>query len=221
MKQIGLAFHSYHDKYGQFPPAYIADENGKPMHSWRVLILPFIDQEALYNRYNFAEPWDGPNNRKLLDERPSFFACPSYVHQREHNQESIDEQSTNYVLITGDGTLYPTNEGPSLGSMERGAENSLLLTEVGHRAVPWLAPEDIAAEDFIAMFGGEETHEELGIGHASVIVTCFADARPKEISLDIDTESLRKIVYENFDEEAAAENSNEQENNEAAAQPSQ
>src|SRR5262245_38698724 len=57
MKQIGLALHNYAEMYGSFPPAYIADDNGRPMHSWRVLILPFIDQVPLYNQYRFDEPW--------------------------------------------------------------------------------------------------------------------------------------------------------------------
>jgi len=63
--QISLALHNYHDVFGCFPPAYIADSRGRPMHSWRVLILPFMEQVALYNAYHFEEPWDGPNNRKL------------------------------------------------------------------------------------------------------------------------------------------------------------
>lgn len=65
LKQIAFSLHSYHDRYGCFPPAYIADEEGKPMHSWRVLILPFIEEQALYDRYAFTEPWDGPSNRRL------------------------------------------------------------------------------------------------------------------------------------------------------------
>ena len=60
LKQIGLAFHNYHDAHKTFPPAYIPDKDGKPMHSWRVLILPYLEQQALYKRYNFDEPWDSP-----------------------------------------------------------------------------------------------------------------------------------------------------------------
>jgi translation elongation factor EF-Tu-like GTPase len=64
-----LAVANYHETYGCFPPAYVADRDGKPMHSWRVLILPFLEQQELYHAYNFAEPWDGPNNRKLMEAR--------------------------------------------------------------------------------------------------------------------------------------------------------
>src|SRR5262245_41674761 len=79
LKILGLALHNYHDAHGCFPPAWLADSQGRPMHSWRVLILPYIDQAALYNRYNFAEPWDGPNNVKLLDEIPPVYKCPSHI----------------------------------------------------------------------------------------------------------------------------------------------
>ena len=63
MKQIVLALLAYEADHGQFPPAYIADENGKPMHSWRVLILPYLAEKSIYDAYDFTEPWDGPNNR--------------------------------------------------------------------------------------------------------------------------------------------------------------
>src|SRR5437016_5175694 len=62
---LSVGLHNYHAGNGHFPPAYILGPDGKPWHSWRVLILPFIEQQRLYNEYNFDEPWDGPNNRKL------------------------------------------------------------------------------------------------------------------------------------------------------------
>ena len=55
----------YEDEHGCFPPAYVADASGRPMHSWRVLILPYLDQQQLYDQYDFSEPWNGPNNQQL------------------------------------------------------------------------------------------------------------------------------------------------------------
>src|SRR3990172_9467251 len=63
LHQIEMALHYYHDKYHCFPPAYVADASGRPLHSWRVLLLPFLEQENLYRQYRFDEPWDGPHNR--------------------------------------------------------------------------------------------------------------------------------------------------------------
>ena len=73
-----MAVANYHETYGCFPPAYVADRDGKPMHSWRVLILPFLEQRELYNAYNFAEPWDGPNNRKLADGSGGSTSAPAW-----------------------------------------------------------------------------------------------------------------------------------------------
>src|SRR5579864_6535484 len=72
---IALALHSYHGIYGSLPPPYIADANGRRMHSWRVLMLPFLDRPDLYEAYRFDEPWDGPNNSKLHDKIVETFMC--------------------------------------------------------------------------------------------------------------------------------------------------
>jgi hypothetical protein len=74
--QISMALRIYNDTFGCLPPAYVADASGRPMHSWRVLILPYLNEQQLYNDYNFNEPWDGPNNRKLIGMMPRGFACP-------------------------------------------------------------------------------------------------------------------------------------------------
>jgi len=67
LKQLGLALFNYHEDYGSFPPAYIADTNGNPMHSWRLLLLPYMDEPELYSLYNFSQPWNAPGNSKLSD----------------------------------------------------------------------------------------------------------------------------------------------------------
>jgi hypothetical protein len=62
LRHIAIALQNYHDVHGQLPPAYLPDSRGRPMHSWRVLLLPFLEMQALYDQYDFNEPWDGPNN---------------------------------------------------------------------------------------------------------------------------------------------------------------
>ena len=102
LKQIGLALHNYHTVYNAFPPAYIADETGKPMHSWRMLILPYLEQQNLYDLYDFSEPWDGPHNIALLGKMPQQFSCPS------RDQNATRRPSlTSYVVISGPGTMFP------------------------------------------------------------------------------------------------------------------
>ena len=99
LKQIGLALQNYHDAYGSFPPAYMADADGKPIHSWRVLILPYLEQKALYDKYSFDEPWDGPNNSQLHEAAISAYICPS----RPGNSRT----DTSFVAVVGAQTAWP------------------------------------------------------------------------------------------------------------------
>jgi Protein of unknown function (DUF1559) len=133
--QILLALHNYHSQYNVFPPAYIADANGRPMHSWRVLILPFLEQTPLYNRYNFAEPWNGPNNVTLLNSMPSIFVCPS----RYSNPTNL----TSYLAVTGPGTMFPGARSLKLDDVTDGTSNTLVIVEVDNVNVPWTAPTDL------------------------------------------------------------------------------
>ena len=84
LKQIALALYSYHDEFGRLPPAYVPDENGRPKHSWRVLILPHLlkndapgsdEMKRIYASYDFSEPWDGPHNRQLARRMPLVYGC--------------------------------------------------------------------------------------------------------------------------------------------------
>jgi hypothetical protein len=93
---ISLGLHNYHDHYGCFPPAIVKDADGKPMHSWRVLLLPFLSEYNLYNKYRMDEPWDGPNNRKLLGSMPSVYRCPSAGHDGKSSRECAS-----YLAVVG------------------------------------------------------------------------------------------------------------------------
>ena len=101
LHEIALALHQYHQANGCFPPAYIADKSGKPMHSWRILILPFLDRNDLYKAYDFSEPWNGPNNKKLLATRPNVFACPS-----DPSVGRGGATQTSYVAVVGSGAAW-------------------------------------------------------------------------------------------------------------------
>ena len=137
LNQLHLALHNYHDMYGQFPPAFVADETGKPMHSWRVLVLPFIDGKELYDAYRFDEPWNGPNNSKLANRMPPAFHSHS---------EPPSTTNTNAVVIVGPDTAFPGSRSTRLEDFKDGQENTILLTEIGNSTIPWLAPRDLSVE---------------------------------------------------------------------------
>ena len=75
LKDISLALLNYHTANGCFPPAVVVGKDGKPMHSWRVLLLPYLEQRDLYEAYDFQEPWDGPKNKRLLAACPAVYQC--------------------------------------------------------------------------------------------------------------------------------------------------
>src|SRR5262249_38834889 len=75
LRKIGLAFHSYHDTKNFFPDD-ISSKAGKPLLSWRVAILPHIDQDKLYKEFKLDEPWDSKHNKKLLAKMPALFRSP-------------------------------------------------------------------------------------------------------------------------------------------------
>jgi type II secretory pathway pseudopilin PulG len=135
LKQIGLALHNYHDIYKSFPPAYIPDENGEPMHSWRVLLLPMLGQQGLYNQYDFSQPWDSPANRMVLDQMPPVFACPSHPNGGGN--------TTNYAAVFGPNCVFTGAEAISLRDITDGTSNTLLVGEVEGSSIPWTKPEDI------------------------------------------------------------------------------
>jgi prepilin-type processing-associated H-X9-DG protein len=139
LKQFVLALHVYHDVYGSFPPAYIADKNGRPMHSWRVLILPYIEQKPLYDQYRFDEPWDGPNNSKLAGTIVKAYRCPA----QQAKKGSAASLETNYVAILGDHTAWQGEKALDFPDFTDGMSNVILVVEVHNSGIHWMEPRDL------------------------------------------------------------------------------
>jgi Protein of unknown function (DUF1559) len=129
-----LAVANYHETYGSFPPAYLAGADGKPMHSWRVLILPFLEQRKLYDRYNFAEPWDGPNNRKLAGEIGHLYL--------RSDLESDQIETTSFVAVVGPQTAWPGRKMTN-NDLGDGSQNTLIVVEVPDGLFRWMEPKDL------------------------------------------------------------------------------
>jgi prepilin-type processing-associated H-X9-DG protein len=141
LKCIGLALHNYHNVYKCFPPAYIADDEGRPMHSWRVLLLPYLEHKDLYEQYRFDEAWDGPNNSQLADSIRWFstlFACPSDWDGHSHN--------TNYVLVTGEGTAWGEGQSPQFRDFTDGISETVMVVEIKDSNIHWTEPRDLTID---------------------------------------------------------------------------
>jgi len=186
MRIIAMALNNYHDRFGSFPPAYIADENGRPMHSWRVLILPELDQQ-LYEQYDFSEPWDGPNNRKLWKHMPSVFHCPS------DDRHGSDSQTTNYVAVVGENTPWPGRRGVRLEDISDGLSNTILLVETVNTDIHWMEPRDLNIEQMAPSINAYKGRGISSRHPASVnIVMCGGSDR--RLNHDLPTETLRRLL---------------------------
>jgi prepilin-type processing-associated H-X9-DG protein len=138
LKQIALAMHNYHDTYKCFPPAYIPDKDGKPMHSWRVLILPFLEQSALHRAYNFNEPWDSPANQLVANTVVPVFRCPS-------STAGAASLETNYMVVTGPNTAFDGAKATRMADISDGTSNTIMIVEVEGTGVNWAQPVDLDA----------------------------------------------------------------------------
>ena len=138
LKQMGLALHSYHDVWNCLPPAHVADEQGRPMHSWRVLILPYLDQQALYELYDFDQPWDSPNNREVAQQMPSVFRCPE--------DRFAGPTDTSYVTLVGPGALCEGTTPTTFADVTDGSSNTLAVVEMSDSGILWTEPRDLDAE---------------------------------------------------------------------------
>lgn len=135
LKQIGLALQQYHDTYGSFPPAYTVDADGKRLHSWRTLILPFIDQSALYNKIDLSKAWDDPVNEVFAKMMLPTYRCPA---------AKGPPNNAYYVAIVGTDTCFPGVASRSLAEIKDGTSQTLAVLEVNaENAVPWMSPMDV------------------------------------------------------------------------------
>ena len=113
------------------------------MHSWRVLILPFIEQQALHQRYNFNEPWDSPGNLAVTNTVIPAYSCPSCP----SSAGSSSSTETNYMVIAGPGTVFDGAKAASFRDITDGTSNTILAVEVIGSGVNWAEPVDLDASN--------------------------------------------------------------------------
>ncbi|MFO0912803.1 MAG: DUF1559 domain-containing protein [Pirellulales bacterium] len=139
LREIGVALLAYEADHGRLPPAVVYDNNGKPLYSWRVLLLPYLgpDARGIYAQYRLEEPWDSPTNSLAGNKTPSVYRCPA--------DSSIVMAETSYLLVTGPGTLYDGKVIPStqLANAGDGADQIVLVVESHGSGVGWAEPKDI------------------------------------------------------------------------------
>jgi|GEM_PF-686690 len=138
-KQIGLALNAYHDQYGSFPPAYVAGPDGSRLHSWRVLILPFLGHDDLYRQYTFDESWDGPHNRLLIAKMPEAYSCAE--------SGGTDRGLTSCLAVLGRATAWPEQYSARRMDFHDGISNTIQLVECANSDVVWTEPRDLTHQE--------------------------------------------------------------------------
>jgi hypothetical protein len=197
LKQIALALHNYHDKYGTFPPAYVADAQGRPAHSWRVLILPYLGQEELYRQYRFDEPWNGPHNSRLADQIPEIYRCPSFVkyHQRHKLETAHTRHLTNYVAVIAPDAIFNGPDPVAIDDITDGTDCTLLLIEARHHSVHWMQPDDVTESEIA--FDLQAAASDHQANHAGRLQVVLSDGSAKSIRSDSDLSILHALITRN------------------------
>ncbi len=185
LKQIGLAMHNYHSQHNTFPAAYSASPDRKPLLSWRVHILPFIEQQALYEEFHLDEPWDSPHNKVLIPRMPRVYACPS------GSKALAREGKTAYLTPRGPSTIFPGPQAIKIQEITDGTSNTILVVDAGDSAaVIWTKPDDWEVPaDFNAqgLFG----HHAAGTNFA------FADGSVRFLQETITSKLVQALVTRN------------------------
>ena len=145
LRELGIALLNYEMVNGRLPPAFITDEHGKPMHSWRVLILPYIEELELYRKYRFDEPWDGPNNSTLATVDVPIFRSPLHKTSPRH---------ASYSVVVSEKSAMRPNFGCKISDVVDGTSKTVTVV-ASHCDVPWTQPEAFSMDDLLASLRGE------------------------------------------------------------------
>ncbi len=179
LKQLGLAMHNYHDVNRRFPARAVFDDDGKPLLSWRVLMLPYLEEQQLFEEFRMDEPWDSEHNRKLIDRMPAAFHNPS---------STAEPGKTVYLAPVGEGTLFDGSKGKSFAEIRDGTSNTIMLLEANDsEAVVWTRPDDWQYDPSRPMAG-------LGSAHPGGFSAAFADGSVRFLADSLDPEIFKALL---------------------------
>jgi prepilin-type processing-associated H-X9-DG protein len=180
LKQIALALHNYEQTHNALPPAYTVDANGRTLHSWRTLILPYLEKESLYRTIDLSKPWNDLANAKALATALPVYQCP---------EAAGPQNTTTYLATTGpNGCLIP-GSCRRLAEITDGHGSTIMVIEAGEEnAVPWMAPVD--ADEFLVMSLG--TTRKLH--HVGGTNACFVDGSVRFLKGKTPANVLRALM---------------------------
>lgn len=179
LKQIALAMHNYHSAYKKLPDRAITDDNGTALLSWRVAILPFIEQGDLYQKFHLDEPWDSPHNIQLLESMPEVYVDPS---------APLPPGLTIFQVPQGEELMFPESGERRFREILDGLSNTIMAVETSREsAVPWTKPEDIEIDLTRPLV-------DMGDTHPGGFHVMMADGAVVFIAQTIDPELFKSLL---------------------------
>lgn len=182
LKQIGFALSQYREHYGVLPPAYTVDDRGRPLHSWRTLILPYLDEAALYASIDLTKPWNDPVNAKACRTSVGVFQCPSSVKK----QGAGASDRSDYLAIVGDGCAFAATQptDPKTFGKKEDVIAAVVEVDVDRRA-PWASPTDIDPSTMTQLRKSNKLSHEFGWN------VCFVDGSVHLLTVNISEKAAR------------------------------
>ena len=183
--QIAIALQEYSWNEKSFPPAYLVDANGKPAHSWRVILLPYLQggkYRKLFEQYRFDEPWNSPHNSAVGEQMPDLYRCPA----------SNAPHETNYAAVIGEHTAWP-GAAASTGKFPDGSSKTIVVVETAGQGIHWLEPRDVSFEDASQ---GVNARAERGItsSHGDVASVMTGDGCVELLGKEVSPATVRALL---------------------------
>jgi RNA polymerase sigma factor (sigma-70 family) len=179
LKELNLAQHDFHAKNSHFA-RNVTDGQGRQVLSWRVAILPYLEQGALFKEFNLSEPWDSPHNKKLLGRMPKVYRLPT---------QPANATDTYYQGFAGPGTMFDPARPVRIQDVTDGTSNTLFIVEAA-TAVPWTKPEDLP-------YDAAKPLPDLGGAWPEVFYAAFADGSVRTLPRNFAERPMRTAITRN------------------------
>jgi prepilin-type processing-associated H-X9-DG protein len=191
MKQIGLAIYNYAQANKCYPPAYVADKNGKPLYSWRVLILPYMECDYQYRQFHLDESWDSPHNMSLASQMPRCFCCPSAF-------AAGSGSVTCYAMIVGPHAFGNGAKPRRPAEIKDAQSNTIMMVEAVGEKIPWTAPIDVDAADVVSIQTADVNNplpiKGISSCHSRGANVLMGDGSVQFLSSTIDKKALKAMT---------------------------
>ena len=193
--------HNYaEDHDGRLPPAVLHDKEGRPLHTWRVLILPYIEQDLLFKEFRLDEPWDSEHNAALLHRMPKVYSVPD----RMPVGVGADRSDTFIQAFVGPGAAFEGPRGLRLSGEDfsDGISNTVFVVEA-REAVPWTKPADLTYEPDQALpllggvFTGQGRFSLFGPNRSPGFHVAMGDASVRFLGPQVSEATLRAAITRN------------------------